>query len=454
MWNEVFVVVKGAIFYMNKTSNVLWLGTICWITKHPFNFYKNLLNFPISSFLMSQGVHMIDSRITIHSKYWSHFINIEQSVLASLRWYIKVVFLHEGVYCPGVVLNLQNLQQHHVMMETNRIFDLCYHADKYTSFVITDHKSCCHMKGCHGKIVCYYSLQQQYNVSITSNNANQSEGYMTALPAGVMEPTYVLREERNPSSYHLSRRDTQTSTTKVIQLKLPKPSSVEPISIPQINEVKCCFWNDVFELVRQVDIHPEQVANGSLKELFLKELEKAQNKYVAESAKISIDRQDFESCYNCMAFSHFNQSKDGCKKWRRVFDTYSMDMRQEQLQAVYKVWYEHSIAMITSQSKTSLYEDYFTMPFIVLDKLFHTSGFGSKEFNLLDGNEKALLSVDATIHKGFSQEEPIVITRQSLESLLPGNKIDESVCDLCLKWWVYARNIHLYLHIIQNLNIM
>ena len=171
---------------------------------------------------------------------------------------------------------------------------------------------------------------------------------------------------------------------------------------------------------------------------------------MAESAKISIDRQDFESCYKCMASSHLDQSKDSCKKQRRVFDTY----QQEQLQAVYKAGYEHSIAMITPQSKTSLYEDYFTMPFIVSDKSLHTSGVGSKEFNLLDGNEKDSLSMDATIHKDFSQEEPIVITRQSLESLLPGNKIDESVCDLCLKWWVYARNIHLYLHIIQNLNIM
>jgi hypothetical protein len=159
---------------------------------------------------------------------------------------------------------------------------------------------------------------------------------MTALPPGVMEPTYVLREERNSSSYQLSRRDTQTSTTKVIQLELPKPSSVEPISILQDNEVKCCFFYDIFELVRGVHIHPEKFANGSSKALLLKELEKAENKHVAESAKMSIDRQDFESCYKRMASSHLNQSKDGCKKQKRVSDTYSTGLRQEQLQAVYK----------------------------------------------------------------------------------------------------------------------
>jgi hypothetical protein len=90
--------------------------------------------------------------------------------------------------------------------------------------------------------------------------------------------------------------------------------------------------------------------------------------------------------------------------------------------------------MKTPQSETSSYEDYFTMSFVVSDKSIHTSDTRSKEFNLLDGNEIALLSMDAIIHKDFSQEEPIVITRQSFESLLPGKEIDESVCDLCLKW--------------------
>jgi hypothetical protein len=42
--------------------------------------------------------------------------------------------------------------------------------------------------------------------------------------------------------------------------------------------------------------------------------------------------------------------------------------------------------MITPQSE----KDYFTMPFIVSDKSLHTSGAGSKEFNLLDENEKSL----------------------------------------------------------------
>ncbi len=90
--------------------------------------------------------------------------------------------------------------------------------------------------------------------------------------------------------------------------------------------------------------------------------------------------------------------------------------------------------MMKTHSETSLCEDYFTMPFIVSEKSLHTSGIGSREFNLLDGNETALPSIDGIIHKVFSHEEPVVTTSQSFESLLPGNEIDDSVCNLCLKW--------------------
>jgi hypothetical protein len=155
---------------------------------------------------------------------------------------------------------------------------------------------------------------------------------------------------------------------------------------------------------------------------------------MVDFAKISIARQDFKRSYKFMASTHLNRSVDGPKKRARVFDTYSTNLQQDQLHAVYKARCEHSIAMMKTQSESPLCEDYFTMPFVVSDKSLHTSGIGSKEFDLLDGNETALPSMDATIHKDFSHEESIFITSQSFESLLPGKETDDSVCDLCLTW--------------------
>ncbi len=72
-----------------------------------------------------------------------------------------MVFECEGVFCQGTDIKVQSLKQQHVMIEAISMFDLCYHADKYTSFVVTDHQKNCDMNGCHGKIICYDSLRQQ-----------------------------------------------------------------------------------------------------------------------------------------------------------------------------------------------------------------------------------------------------------------------------------------------------
>jgi hypothetical protein len=57
---------------------------------------------------------------------------------------------------------------------------------------------------------------------------------------------------------------------------------------------------------------------------------------MVESAKISIARQNFKRSYKGMPSTHLNRNFDDPKKQARVFDTYSTDLRQDQLQAVYK----------------------------------------------------------------------------------------------------------------------
>ncbi len=120
-----------SIYYMNVSSNDCDLVLFVELLHIHSFFTTNLLKFSMYFFLMSQGVHKIDSRITIRSKYWSHFIKYEESVLASLRWYINVVFICERVFRPSDALNVQNHQSHYVMIKAKCIFDLCYRSDKH-----------------------------------------------------------------------------------------------------------------------------------------------------------------------------------------------------------------------------------------------------------------------------------------------------------------------------------
>ncbi len=99
---------EGDIYNMNVSSNDCDLVLFVELLDIHSFFTMNLLNFSMYFFLLSQGVHKIDLRITIQSKYWSHFIKYEESVLASLLWYINVVFIRERAFHPSDALNVQN----------------------------------------------------------------------------------------------------------------------------------------------------------------------------------------------------------------------------------------------------------------------------------------------------------------------------------------------------------
>jgi hypothetical protein len=73
--------------------------------------------------------------------------------------------------------------------------------------------------------------------------------------------------------------------------------------------------------------------------------------------------------------------------------------------------------------------DHFKMPFIVSDESLHTAGAGLNKFDLINNAE-----IDAVIVKEFSREQILHFNDCSFESLRPGEEIEDSVCDLCLKW--------------------
>ncbi len=117
------------------------------------------------------------------------------------------------------------------------------------------------------------------------------------------------------------------------------------------------FW------VSQASTHsPRTSRKWIVESIIVQRDRKIREKNMVESAKISIARQDFKKSYERMSSTHLNRNFDGPKKQARVFDTYSTDLQQDQLQTVYKAWYEHSIAMMKTQSETPLCKHYFTMP--------------------------------------------------------------------------------------------
>jgi hypothetical protein len=78
--------------------------------------------------------------------------------------------------------------------------------------------------------------------------------------------------------------------------------------------------------------------------------------------------------------------------------------------------------------------DHFMMPLIVSDKSLHAAGASLNEFDLIFGQRYALAVIDDAIIKEFSPDQILYFNDCLLETLKPGEEIDDNVCGLRLKW--------------------
>lgn len=76
----------------------------------------------------------------------------------------------------------------------------------------------------------------------------------------------------------------------------------------------------------------------------------------------------------------------------------------------------------------------FCMPFISSDKTLHKSGDGLNEFDLSSKQTKSYQDLDNAIHEKYSSQMILNFNGGSFQSLIPGQDIDDNVCDLCIDW--------------------
>jgi hypothetical protein len=74
------------------------------------------------------------------------------------------------------------------------------------------------------------------------------------------------------------------------------------------------------------------------------------------------------------------------------------------------------------------------MPFIDPDKSLHKSGEGLYEFDVILKKTMTYQDLDNAIYNKFSKQEKLTFNRGSFQSLIPGQDIDDNVCDLCIDW--------------------
>ena len=315
-------------------------------------------------------------------KYWAPFINHELLVVPGIRWYIANLFVRHGL-----LSSVENVDYFHqsnpvssyIINEANRIYQACYHDARYYTFQVMD--SCFgnnSMRGMSGRILSYDHMCHQYEVIVNVIKHSSMEEVRCHLSPCVMKPVMILTNEKNWSTYHLSRKS-KTSKRNIALLNLPEQIlSMMPPNID--SQSVLIFRYDVFELLRRKFTRPDQAVNGAAVKVLMNEL----------------DRQE--------AYAKHGIDSDNLLE-------------------------KHIMSLINECGSCD-----FSMPFIDPDKSLHKSGEGLYEFDVILKKTMTYQDLDNAIYNKFSKQEKLTFNRGSFQSLIPGQDIDDNVCDLCIDW--------------------
>lgn len=311
-------------------------------------------------------------------KYWAPFIKHEISVVSGIRWYITNLLLRaakaSSVDQMDILLQSEPIASY-VNNEAIRIYQTCYHVAKYYTFtVMEDAVNVDSMRGMTGRILSYDNVCNHFNVVVTMVKNLSTEEVRCNLSPSVMMPVTILPTEQNWSSYHLSR-NSKTRTHNVVMLK-PPPHIPSTYS----SNVDLMFRYDLFEALRRKFLHPEKADNGEATKELTREL----------------DRQEASA---------------------KTFDKTENRLQQQ-------------VMSLLDGGGSCV----FCMPFISSDKTLHKSGDGLNEFDLSSKQTKSYQDSDNAIHEKYSSQMILNFNGGSFQSLIPGQDIDDNVCDLCIDW--------------------
>jgi hypothetical protein len=234
------------------------------------------------------------------------------------------------------------------------------------------------MRGMTGRILSYDNVYHQYEVIVNIIKHSSMEEVRCHLSPSVMKPDMILTNEKNWSSYHLGRK---SKTSKQNVALLNPPHHILSMLPPNFDlQSVLIFRYDVFEVLRRKFPRPEQAVNGDATKVLMRELDR-QEVY----AKLGVDTEDIIE--------------------------------------------QHVMSLINEGGSCD-----FRMPFIDSDKSLHKSGEGLNEFDLILNKTKSYPDEDNALHEKFLKQKKLTFNCGSFQSLIPGQDIDDNVCDLCIDW--------------------
>jgi hypothetical protein len=169
----------------------------------------------IGTFYKNNTVIRTNTRI----RYWSQTITHQTQTVSGIRWYISVLLVRCCLIASTdevLKCNSSDSLRRYIDKEAVRIYQSCYRDTRHSSFTVKDYNGYDKLNDLTGFISSYDCVRHQYNVTIKRSHDNTLPEYKCALSPGFLEPAHLLGKEFNWSTFHLSRKSKNpTSSAKI-----------------------------------------------------------------------------------------------------------------------------------------------------------------------------------------------------------------------------------------------
>ena len=363
-------------------------------------------------------VQLREERKLERQKYWKPLIAHENETILNLAWMIqsevfRTKWLPKGA-APKSVQKIAELKKEAYVLAIN-VYNEMYRNVSYGSFVMTD-SGMDDLDGRIGYIECYDKEKMGFRALVCHRGAsNYRDTFHTIVKPANMEPMKKVDFRGGFGDY--SKPKVEKCQVAIHHFIPGKEDEIMHVTI----------WNDVFEKLSGKYRHFEKESHcfDEMRDI-MKEKEELESE---KNAKLREQKMQY---YNSM-ISFFEKYDPAHTLPRKKFKVHSHDARptsrETQWHAAWKARFEHIQSMLYDNECDNEHH-LFTFPFKTLDNSLVSCCDGLSHL----GKHHEQSNMHDAVFTPSLYCKPMVITTSSLNTLRPGQDIDEDVLNFCLNW--------------------
>ena len=369
-------------------------------------------------------LQQLEIRKLARQNYWTPRSLVEIARILSIAWYLTMELFRTNQLPSSMTPSLFRMCTHaqvDIQNHAHLVYDQIYRDKDCSTFILADMAEE-DMNGRIGTIRRYNYGETCYETIIHTKrerNHVKGTGETRMVKPENMEPIRIGRAQL--SCYNSKPK--LLSCTATLNSLFPKtPEDVMTVR----------FHHQVFTQLRiTYDDKPESYPDDAYN-LMQRRLNVIDQEEQKEQQRIEDETAGCAMVLDTLVNNHIPRLDQPGKR-RRMYEPMPSVNRGNQMNSVWSAKVQH-IRNLMNINQDENHESLFSFPFDTIDRSMLECTAGLTIFNSHDptSNDSDEVLTSSPVY------EPIIVTTSSVQSLFPGNDVDDDVVDLTIKWYVFG----------------